>query len=372
MTALMDSSRARSVRKHASRAITGLLCATPILALVGCSNSGQRLQADLYQRELRLQEDEIYRLEDYIEEYQAIIRGYRIEVADLKKQLKQPGPTSGPPETSTGPELLPSGDTPDSTAPAFVPGGIEIESAEPVEAVPYEEDAPLFVPAPSDTGSTPSEPRLLFTGGAPDHASEVRPAIAEAAPPTPYSELPEGESRRAKEIKTQLAVKDGPVDLSGASTLLVSVATGEIPHGSEMSFLLTAPQRTGEARRVARWDFLQEEVAQAETDDVGRKELLLMLPADAPQGETLRLWARWLNETGEKELHTLNVRLTGEPLRLVSRLPAAEQSVKADPEPLPEANEPEQSGWRRALVGPYRDPAVRTASYSEIDPPQSD
>lgn len=54
--------------------------------VVGC-NSGKQLQRDLYQRELRLQEDEIYRLEDYIEQYQGIIREYRCRNAELEQQL---------------------------------------------------------------------------------------------------------------------------------------------------------------------------------------------------------------------------------------------------------------------------------------------
>ena len=33
--------------------------------------------------------DEIYRLEDYIEEYQGIIAGYRCEIDDLKRELRE-------------------------------------------------------------------------------------------------------------------------------------------------------------------------------------------------------------------------------------------------------------------------------------------
>lgn len=48
------------------------------------------MQQDLYARELRLQEDEIYRLEDCIEEYQGIVRSLRQENHKLKHSVGEP------------------------------------------------------------------------------------------------------------------------------------------------------------------------------------------------------------------------------------------------------------------------------------------
>lgn len=60
--------------------------------LAGC-NSGKQMQRDLYARELRLQEDEIYRLEDCIEEYQAIVCSLRKENELLKSSSSTPALT---------------------------------------------------------------------------------------------------------------------------------------------------------------------------------------------------------------------------------------------------------------------------------------
>ncbi|MEM6798747.1 MAG: hypothetical protein AAF589_04465 [Planctomycetota bacterium] len=65
-------------------AVCCLLSACGCLLATGC-NSGQQLQRDLYARELRLQEDEIYRLEDCNREYQQIVRSLRKELQELKQ-----------------------------------------------------------------------------------------------------------------------------------------------------------------------------------------------------------------------------------------------------------------------------------------------
>src|SRR5262245_28231987 len=59
----------------------GLLVA---LALAGCQSGGQ---SDLVTRELRMQEDQIYAMEDYLSQYQRLLCEVRAENADLKRQI---------------------------------------------------------------------------------------------------------------------------------------------------------------------------------------------------------------------------------------------------------------------------------------------
>lgn len=149
--------------------LTGLLVC---LCAIGCNN-GRQLQADLYQRELRLQEDKIYQLQDCVDEYQSIIRGYRMEVAELKStdpgSLSSGGSDRGSSAANkrstkkTNTKILPldaaSGSS--STLPELEfrsPNGTQSILD---EAPVYEGEAPLFEPdaesLPMPTDSIPAE-----------------------------------------------------------------------------------------------------------------------------------------------------------------------------------------------------------------------
>ncbi|MEM6330934.1 MAG: hypothetical protein AAF790_11880, partial [Planctomycetota bacterium] len=76
----------------AARVLAVLACCL----LAGC-NAGKQMQSDLYARELRLQEDEIYRLEACLEDAHAVIR-------ELRQGKGQTGPAVlTPPRRLTGP-----------------------------------------------------------------------------------------------------------------------------------------------------------------------------------------------------------------------------------------------------------------------------
>ena len=55
-----------------------------MVAVVGCQNNSQR---DLMARDRRMQEDQIYALQDYITQYQQLLCRYRSENCELKRQL---------------------------------------------------------------------------------------------------------------------------------------------------------------------------------------------------------------------------------------------------------------------------------------------
>lgn len=169
---------ARSVRRDASNealsfARKGLrtysyLAGMLLLCLfsIGCNN-GRQLQTDLYQRELRLQEDKIYQLQDCVDEYQAIIRGYRMEVAELKASdsYSAKATASKKPATKSSPKILPLNRS--TAGDASLP---ELEFRAPsdsksiLEKAPNSnEEAPLFKPdtfEPS-TESLPTPNELL-------------------------------------------------------------------------------------------------------------------------------------------------------------------------------------------------------------------
>ena len=70
----------------------GLMAALAI-ALAGCQSGGQ---SDLVTRELRMQEDQIYAMEDYLSQYQQLLcelraENARLEAADRKYAGRRQG-----------------------------------------------------------------------------------------------------------------------------------------------------------------------------------------------------------------------------------------------------------------------------------------
>ncbi len=273
----MSQAPARSVRARASIAGGVALC----LVLAGCR--GAQLERDVYQRELRLQEDEIYKLEDYLGEYQQMVRQVRCENAELKKRLDEletaslstPSAASdeaddeslldrrrrrttnnGPSKYDPKPAVEPEEETPaipeiEFGAPSETltpvgdpPGGVtpEVEAPDAVE-IPLPdaaEEPPPFKPtdAPSTTGEPEAEappfkpeksqsqtgPRLLRLSRAPAAqpitlATTIEPAPLPIAPATPITPTPIIPTLERVTFTTETA----GVDATGAATLKLRV-----------------------------------------------------------------------------------------------------------------------------------------------------
>jgi hypothetical protein len=127
-----------------------------LLLSIGCRSNNE--QYDLMQRELRLQEDRIYQLEGYIEQYQAMLDNHESEpelIGDTKAdpmptrndssiERRQPSRRSETPETipdSLAPPDIDLGE-PDSTAPSLrKPVTEELLPDDPLPALPDFEGA---------------------------------------------------------------------------------------------------------------------------------------------------------------------------------------------------------------------------------------
>jgi len=70
-------------RRSRARSALALAATLVVVLLSGCQNGNS--QRDLVARELRMQEDKIYAMEDYINEYQQLLCKYRSENAALKR-----------------------------------------------------------------------------------------------------------------------------------------------------------------------------------------------------------------------------------------------------------------------------------------------
>lgn len=184
-----------------TRLAVGLASLLPCL-LVGC-NSGKQMQWDLYTRDLRLQEDEIYRLEDCIEEYQAIVCSLRKENELLKSSSSSANAAIKPkasPKKQTESLLDDSGWSPDR--PKKRP---TLPDPEPIED---EEDTPEIELPSIGLGEESDEPPApnRFTTPPPVELPEA--AASDAVEPLGGAEAEAGES--AEDLSEELESIEAP------------------------------------------------------------------------------------------------------------------------------------------------------------------
>ncbi|QDT67991.1 hypothetical protein MalM25_09000 [Planctomycetes bacterium MalM25] len=394
-----------------------LLSVALVLFLTGCNN-GKQLQTDLYQRELRLQEDEIYRLEDYIGEYQSIIQNYRCELAETRRKLAERGrPEPVEAGTATEPLPMPVKEDPILEEPV-IDGPIEIETTPDIENTPPPAEAPIDAAgeAPAfgeGAGETPVEapafePAPLFNRGSgqssepPTHKltaletgdepilqvtpASAPPAPTSSTPPRPYPHAvatghpqPIGLDKRLGLSVRNLTGKTATVVATLAERQPAALAGFE----GEASVMLTETAPDGRLERIARWDFTPGEVLHAwRTNDNQNGtaiELPITLPAEAPTGQRLQLWVRLVDREGVKRMQATPVWLANAPLRLdasrtglvagpLRRLPETEDEAPRPAEFLVAEDARPLHEWRAAVDSPdsrYLDPALQTVSFEE-------
>ncbi len=359
--------------------------------MIGCAGN-QQANRDLYFRELRLQEDEIYRLEDCIKEYQGLIRGYRVEI----DQLKSGGSGSPTPAGSRAPledrfEPTPSqgGVLDDSDAPRPLRQLLEppqprstpaplidvppIDLGEPFDrpvappsmdvppqTAPLKTAPPAGVP-PIDVPALPNEPPPVAPGDRYD-PSEALPLPRDSQPldilpleSEPLGVAPGRDDQASPDAWLEaLPIGDalvdgyaGPTIESGEATLVTLITTTAASGAptlfrGEVSLMLIDPDEDPEAqypegRKLARWDFTSGEVADSWRDDMPMPvlDLAVVLPREAPLDRKLELWVRLVDDQGEKVLRKTDLTL-GRLASIETAKLAMAEPVTESPAPAPE------------------------------------
>lgn len=401
-----------------------LLLSVGFLLPSGC-NQGKQLHSDLIQRELRLQEDEIYRLEDYLEEYQQKVCRLRAENQQLLEQLGQAdsspsgsGASTPTPVADDEPSLLdlpdgsaspdgsssadgsadsssPDDDEPSTDVPMIDfgtpsdPPPVGGDTAPSID-VPVGDEPPPFVPdapAPEAPPAPEAQSAPAFEPTLPEEVSVPTPeplslkVEAEALTPilTPIAETPLPKAPRPVVLRSW----PGPKEPNGQSTLVVRVTAEQasnrsLAYAGGASLLLRKPESEGP--HLARWDYTPEEVlAAAKASDTAEDgfELLLGLPADIPPEQPLELWARLVDEQGNKTHGVLSVLLPSprsaavatavreqEPVQQVSWTTPAVSSETTPLPPAPAAavsvsSEPVGSAWRSKAASNATESTIR-------------
>jgi len=280
--------------------VLGLGC----VAATGC-RTNQNLV--LLERELRLQEDKIYELEDCLEDHQMALESCRRENAALRRHLAD-GDGDGDLGAGSRFEATPpsrqkkSPSSPGNLAPPSIQlpteGGAEIPDSLKGTGVPPLPglDVPERLQAPSDQKELPSP-------GEAETPAEV---------PTPEDNATSGaapESARVERITLSKLLTggynaDGRHGDEGVSMVLEPRdAQGRLlPAAASISVVVLDPALTGQAARVARWDFSAQEIAAMyQKTALGEGFQLDMLwPAVPPRHPELKMFVRYTTADGRK------------------------------------------------------------------------
>jgi hypothetical protein len=331
--------------------------ASVCLAVAGCRTDPN---ITLLERELRLQEDEIYRLRGVVEDYQAALRSCQEGALPRRRsEAAEPGlgGLPGPPKVEGVPKALPETGS--------APSGADNGRAN--EARPSPSEAPLWKPpgagqpdGPSEEGPVqgPNSPRLPIPRPPDDdtvgNGAEVHPTGG-TGPLLPAN------SRQVTQLTLDRRLTGGYDTDSrpGDEGILVVIqpqdAQGRsVQAPAEVSVAVLDPALQGEAARVARWDFTAAETATRfrKTGPGGAIQLKMLWPADPPVHSQLYLFVRYTTGDGRRlqAEGPIQITLPGQMARGWVRAkvptPAREASRPADP------GEPDQAKPRQLRPTP--------------------
>jgi hypothetical protein len=296
-----------------------------LLLLVGCQSSGQ---SDLVMRELRMQEDQIYAMEDYLAQYQQLLCQSRAENAALKRRIRENGSDESLPAPETPSIRSPARTSPENE-PNQVPVETDVEITEP-DVPPLEE---------TTSPDSPPNSQIQYENAPREHDSAVlATAYEQAFTSTSVGRNPDPDSAKISDLniaESAYAMKDlrrwdnGPArvvslrgtvfenEAGGGPRLQVDVGplSRELRPtrfvGSLSLMILEKTTGHGSPRSMARWDFTAAD-AQAVLDEMPQRQSMrfhLELPPDtAINGET-ELWVRLVPDDGEKLLGHVQVDL---------------------------------------------------------------
>ena len=386
--------------------------ALALLTSAGCQSNAQQ---DLVARELRMQEDQIYAMEDYLSQYQQLVCKYRSENAALRRRLADdyydgeevPEPRTAPPARRDAPSL---GEPPARA------NGLELPEVPPLEGGAAQDlDLEFRISGIARkkkltvVAASHEEPvgEVASAGEAASAAGQSN--IAQPTTPPATNESPEDVSpaisvtpahQHAALHQVSLRGEVVPNDAGGGPRLMVDVnaidpAGRSRPYDGELSLMLLALQPDGGEQSLARWDYAPHDAASSLDPEAGEHVMrfYLELQPDSPVTDATQIWVRLTPHEGDKLLAHAPIRLdqpghfasriekpmaTSIPARIASKTIEGDWTIARPGEPanLPATAENSSSGWRtssepipplvqvnaspEALSGP-----VQQAVYSE-------
>ncbi len=280
------------------------------LAATGCRTDPS---IALLERELRVQEDEIYRLQDELTECQA---------AEGRS-----GSTENAPEDA-----------------GFMPGPLDIlipNQDEPVTEGPFIEE-----PSGGEPPRWPGANQTPIKESTPQEPDPVEPDLGE--PQTNGPALSAGGRQVTSLILDEQLTggydADGqPGDEGITAVIELQDSSGQpalVP--GKVSVVALDPELEGEAARVARWDFTAREIAAGLRQGGRAIRLQMPWPAEPPRHDLLYVFVRYTAGDG-RQLQTdgaIEINQSRPPTAGWQRAPRAATARQASPSPPPQALEP--------------------------------
>jgi hypothetical protein len=333
-----------------------------LAAMAGCQNNSER---DLIARDRRMQEDQIYALQDYVNQYQQLLCRYRTENNALRQQMSQgyivePQPSdrrmtpdtsrirNGGPAPNVSPRFqeprTPSDERP--SQPATQPE-IDVPDVPPLKSTTSSEvespDASQVQLSEADSHDV-ATPRVLTAAHeepAPrtpvaDEAATPEASAPAAAPAEPIVNSPSAPHPPASDILLSgevVANEDG-----GGPRLVVDVEPFDFAGRVEsftgsLSLMLLARDGDGRPHNLGRWNYNASQVRDAINPQANEPTMrfFIELPTDSPVVGPTELWVRMVSPDGARRLAHAKIELSqpGVFSSRANKLWAAEEAVVA-------------------------------------------
>lgn len=266
----------------------------------------------ILERQLRLQEDEIYRLRATIEDLRECPSPSEDRPAKSTKSTTAAERESDRPRRKAG-AAEPNGATPPKVEMSLPPSSKAPDTLKipPSSLPPNVPEVPKNLQRPSEsTGPNLDGPSLeRATGGGSSWPGNATMA-SRSASAVPFT--PSGDSRRVAGIALNRTLTGGinAGDRSGDQGLLVVLeprdrAGRTVDAPAEISIVVLDPglkDEEGKAARVARWDFSAAETTAMfrRTGATGAIHLMMTWPEDPPKHSKLHLFVRYVTADGRK------------------------------------------------------------------------
>jgi hypothetical protein len=286
----------------------GLLGLTA-LVLSGCRSNDQQ---DLIARELRMQEDQLYAMEDYISQYQQLVCKYRSENAALRRQmagdsyegdvdeLPRPDPSVRPSDERRGPTFR-APQTPRRSGEASEGTQIEVPEVPPLEGSTSTQDKYEVAPASYNESSKSDNDS---DGAATSTRLSSPKSVAVEELVTNHSSTAD-QSSKAVSLRGEVIANDS----GGGPRLMVDVTRLDpsgngAPFDGTLSLLLLERGQENVPQNLARWDFSTDDIREAAEPSAGEHAMrfYLELPGDSATDNPTEVWVRLLPRDGAKLL----------------------------------------------------------------------
>ncbi len=297
-----------NTRRHCAKLTRLCAVALTVLVIAGCQSNGER---DLIARDRRMREDQMWAMQDYIQQYQQLVCQFRSENASLRRQLN---------EMQNG-TSVDRGIQPSPRAPIAPPATHQVPPPQ-QNTTPRVDQPPTSAPDVDSPDIPPLGQNKLR------NLSNNSQLIAEAANHDHYAQLASYDSSAAQTegATSSNILLSGKVvaNDNGGPRLVVDIepfdSSGHAARfEGEVSLALLSSQ-DGVQYRLARWDFGPNEVAAAVNSSAGKPTMrfTVQLPADTKVDGPTELWAKLAANEGSRQFSHAKVNL-GKPGAFSSR-----------------------------------------------------